>query len=63
MDTMQPVLVDIARAGEMGVDLSRLSEEMDRRPAVRPNACPTCADGVLTITHPRRCRECTAEGL
>lgn len=60
----QPVLLDVARAAERGIVLA-LSEGMDRVPADRrgPNACPTCDDGVLTITHPSRCRECTAEGL
>lgn len=63
---MQPVMLDIARATQMGIDLSRLSEDEDRVPADRRPLtlrCPTCDDGILTITHPRRCRECVVEGL
>ena len=62
----QPVVLDIARANDtLGVVL-RLSEEQDREPEDRRPAhakCPTCDEGVLTITNPKRCRECTAEGL
>jgi hypothetical protein len=29
----------------------------------RLHPCPTCEDGTLTISHPRRCRECEKEGL
>src|SRR5258706_14390973 len=33
---------------------------MDRRGQY---ACPTCDDGILTIEHPIRCRECYRAGL
>lgn len=52
---------DIARARALGLSLKIGAD--DRVPADRRNpatACPTCDDGVLTITHPRRCRECVA---
>jgi hypothetical protein len=60
----QPVLLDLARAAESGIVLS-LSEDMDRVPedGRGPNACPMCDDGILTITHPVRCKACIAEGL
>jgi hypothetical protein len=29
----------------------------------RLNQCPTCAEGVLTIDYPARCRECVKGGL
>lgn len=61
---------DVARARALGITLT-LDIRMDRAPADQPatrdprgrSACPTCDDGLLTITHPTRCRACVAEGL
>lgn len=62
---MEPVLLHVARAAELGIAIKGASEEKDRVPEDhRVNPCPpTCDDGILTISHPRRCRECTKEGL
>lgn len=64
---------DVARARALGVRVT-LSEAQDRLPrtwgvwragddARGAQACPTCEDGILTITHPRRCRECVNAGF
>lgn len=57
-------MLDLARAAERGIVVN-LSEDMDRVPTDNRggNACPMCDDGILTITHPVRCKACIAEGL
>lgn len=44
-------------AGHLGACRRRVTSTL------HPNACPTCDEGMLTITHPSRCRECIAAGL
>lgn len=65
MDVMPTVASDQSRAAAYGIAI-RVSEEQDRVPADRRNpavACPTCDDGIRTITHPVRCAACVEEGL
>lgn len=65
MDVMEPVADQVARATLIGVTV-RASEAEDRVPADtrRPGtACPTCDDGIRTITYPYRCKACVQEGL
>jgi len=49
-----------ARAERAGITI-RVSEDWDR---IDPRvACPTCDDGIRTVSYPRRCRECIKGGL
>ena len=53
------------RAKRAGITI-RVSEDWDRVSADRRDprvACPTCDDGIRTVSYPRRCRECTKGGL
>lgn len=63
----QPLVIEeVLRANELGIVIKAASEAMDRvAPDRRPEgtACPTCDEGIRTVAYPRRCRECTKEGL
>jgi hypothetical protein len=63
--TQHNIAADIARARVLGITVS-VNAESDRvAPDTRnpATACPTCDEGVLTVVHSRRCRECMAVGL
>ncbi len=53
---------DAARARSIGVRVS-LSEFYDRLPSRERmgEPCPTCDDGILTVSNPARCIDCTTE--
>lgn len=61
---------DVARARALGIALTVNAREDRYDAGIDPTGlpgysapfirgCPTCPDGMLTITHPRQCRECS----